>query len=73
MDGLAADLVISVEERLGEQVADVSAPEAVDDSSAVSLAGDEAGEAQLGEVLARHGRTATRHLRERSNVGIASS
>ena len=60
--GLAADLVVGVEQGLSEQIAYVSAAEAVDDSAPVALAFDEAGEAKLGQVLAGHGGTTAGHL-----------
>jgi hypothetical protein len=47
VDGCAADLVVGVEECLAEQSADVAAAEAVDDALALSLAFDQAGEAQF--------------------------
>ncbi len=47
VDGCAADLVFGVEEGLGEEGADVAAAQAVDDALAVSLAFDQAGEAQF--------------------------
>ena len=50
--GCAGDLVVGVEEGFGEQRADVPAAEAVYDPLALSLALDQAGEAQLGQVLA---------------------
>ena len=54
VDGCAGDLVVGVEEGFGEQRADVPAAEAVHDTLALSLAFDQAGEAQLGQVLAGH-------------------
>jgi hypothetical protein len=71
VDGFAADLMVGVEQRLSEQIAYVSATEAVDDSAAVSLALDEPGEAELGEVLAGHSGTTPGHLGQRGNVGVA--
>jgi hypothetical protein len=68
--GLAADLVVGVEEGLGEQVAYVSTAEAVDDSSPVPSAFDETGEAELGEMLTGYGRTAPCHLSQRRHIGI---
>jgi hypothetical protein len=42
-----SDLVVCVEQRLGEQVPHVCAAEAADDSAAVSLAHDKTGEAEF--------------------------
>ena len=47
VNGLAADLVVGVEERLVQQVADVAAPEAIKHPAPVPASLDEAGEAQL--------------------------
>ena len=47
VNGLAADLVVGVEERLVQQVADVAAPEAIEHPAPVPASLDEAGEAQL--------------------------
>jgi hypothetical protein len=55
VDGRAADVVIGVEEGFGEHGADVAAAQAVDDTLAVSLPFDEAGEAQFRQVLAGDG------------------
>lgn len=47
VDGCAPDLVVGVEEGLGEEGADVAAAQAVDDTLTLSLALDEPGEAQF--------------------------
>ena len=51
----AADVVISLEECLSDQSSDVGAPSGVEHAAAVASSGDQPGEAQLGEVLARGG------------------
>ena len=70
MDWLTADLVIGVEQGLGEQIAHMSPTEAVDHSASVSLSLDEPSETQLGEVLAGNGGTTASHLGQRRNVGV---
>jgi hypothetical protein len=55
VDGLSADLVVGMKERFGQQVAHVGAAQAVHDASAFAVAFDEAGEAKLGQMLARDG------------------
>ena len=52
VDRGAADLVVGVEEGLGEQGAHVGAAEPVNDALAVALSFDQSGEAQFGQVLA---------------------
>ena len=49
----------------------MSAAEAIYDASSVSFALDEAGEAELGEMLASHGWAAPGDLGQRGDVGVA--
>jgi len=51
----------------------VSAAEAIDNSSSVSSALDQAGEAELGEMLASYGWAASGDLSQRGDVGVAVS
>jgi len=55
VDRFSADLVVGVEEGLGQEVADVPAAQPVEHPSTLSVALDEAGQAQLGQVLAGGG------------------
>ncbi len=60
MDRGAGDLWVGVEQGLGQQGANVSATQPVHHPLPLALAFDQAGEAQLGKVLAGHGRPAAR-------------
>jgi len=51
----------------------VSPAEAIDDASSISFALDEAGEAELGEMLASYGWAAPGDLGQRGDVGVAVS
>jgi hypothetical protein len=57
MHRLAADLVVGMEERLGQEVADMGSAQAIDDPTTVAAALDEASKAKLREMLAGHSRT----------------
>jgi len=70
VDRLSADVMVGVEERLGQQVAHVRTPQAVHDAPAVTGAFDEPGEAQFGQMLAGHGWSTTGHRGEGSDVGF---
>ena len=67
---LAADLVVGMKQRLGQEVADVGSAQPIDDPPAVPAALNEAGEAELGQMLARDGRPAAGRVGQRGNVGI---
>jgi len=71
MNWFTADLVISVEQGLGEQVADVATPQAIHHSSSITPTLDQAGKAELREVLARNGRAASSSLGQSGHVGFA--
>lgn len=55
--GRAADLVIGLEEGLAQERANVPAAQPIDHALPLSLAHDEAGETQLGQMLAGHRRS----------------
>ena len=67
---LAADLVVGMKQRLGQEVADVGSAQPIDDPSAVPAALNEASEAELRQMLARDGRPAAGRVGQRGNVGI---
>lgn len=71
MDGFAADLVVGVEEGLGEQCMDVAAAQAVEDAPAVSSGVDQAGQAELGQMLAGDGLATVGGGSERGDVLLA--
>ena len=73
VDWFAADLVVGVEQRLGEQGADVGSAEAVDDSASVSPALDQSGEAEFGQMLTGDGGTATGDPSQRGYVSVVVS
>ena len=52
---LAADLVVGMKQGLGQEVADVGSAQSIDDPTAVPVPLDEAGEAELGQMLAGYG------------------
>ena len=51
----------------------MSSAEAIDDASSISFALDQAGEAELGEMLASYGWAAPGDLSQRGDVGIGVS
>jgi hypothetical protein len=59
---LAADLVVGVEERLGQEVADMGSAQAIDDPTTVAATLDEASKAELREMLAGHSRATAGRL-----------
>ena len=67
---LAADLVVGVEERLGQEVADMGPAQVIDDPTTVAAALDEASKAELGEMLAGHSRTTAGRLGKGRNVSF---
>ena len=64
VDRGSGDVVIGVEERLGEQGAHMAAAESVYDSLSVTLSFHESGESQFRQVLAGDGRAAVCDRRE---------
>src|SRR5664280_1051911 len=66
----AADLVVGVEERLGQHCADVAAAQSVDDPPALSRAFDQPGETQLRQMLAGHRGAAPRDRGEAGDVEV---
>ena len=67
---LAADLVIGVEEGLGQEVANMGTAEAIDDPSTVAAALDEAGKTELREMLAGHRCSTAGALGKGCNVSL---
>jgi hypothetical protein len=70
MNWFAADLVVGVEQGLGEQVANVAAPQAVHHSPPITPTLNQASKAELGEVLAGNGRAASSSLSQSGHVGF---
>jgi hypothetical protein len=70
MHRLAADLVVGVEEGLGQEVADMSSAETIDDSATVAATLDEASKTELREMLAGHSCTTAGSLGQGSNVSL---
>ncbi len=70
MHRLAADLVVGMEERLGQEVADMGSAEAIDDPTSVAATLDEASKAELREMLAGHSCTTASRLGEGRNVSF---
>ena len=62
MHRLAADLVIGMEERLGQEVADMGPAQAIDDPTTVAATLDEASKAELRQMLAGHSRATSGRL-----------
>ena len=73
MNRCSADVVIGVEQRLGQQRANVPAAEAIHDPLAVTLPFDEPGEAEFGQVLAGHGWPAARDRSEAGDVELRTT
>jgi hypothetical protein len=70
MHRLAADLVVGMEERLGQEIADVGSAQAIDDPTTVAATLDEASKAELREMLAGHSCTTAGRLGQRRNVSF---
>ena len=62
MHRLAADLVVGMEERLGQEVADMGPAQPIDDPTTVAATLDEASKAELREMLAGHSCTTAGRL-----------
>jgi hypothetical protein len=70
MHRLAADLVVGMEERLGQEVADMSSAETIHDPATVAATLDEASKTELREMLAGHSCTTAGRLGQGSNVSL---
>jgi hypothetical protein len=70
---VCGDLVVGVEQRLGEQGANVGSTEAVDDPTSVSPALDQSSEAEFGQMLTGDGGTATGDHSQRGYVSVVVS
>ena len=70
MHRLAADLVVGVEEGLGQEVADMSSAETIDDTATVAATLDQASKTELREMLAGHSCTTAGRLGQGSNVSL---
>ena len=62
MHRLAADLVVGMEERLGQEIADMGSTQAIDNPTTVAATLDEASKAELREMLAGRSRTTAGRL-----------
>ena len=60
MDGFAAELVVGVEEGFGEELADVTSAQPVQDPATIAVGVHQAGETEFGQVLAGDGGAASR-------------
>jgi hypothetical protein len=70
MHRLAADLVVGVEEGLGQEVADMGSAETIDDPATVAATLDQASKTELREMLAGHSCTTAGRLGQGSNVSL---
>jgi hypothetical protein len=71
MHRLTADLVVGMEERLGQEVADMGAAQPIDDPTTVAATLDEASKAELREMLAGHSCTTAGRFGEGRNVNFS--